>query len=330
MYTITQFSIAKLNNAEFVGYCVNLGNMIVRAEATQLGIETVLAADFESTKQKLIDQVYAATSSQYTIAMKTADAKRDKLVKKIFLLFQSICLEEQGSSVYTLRQKLETSILSKYSAAMTSMPQHEESAVIQGFIHDIQTEFDEDDIDDMGITSLLSNLEIANSDFITAYNDRSDERAAGDLGLTVKLRSQMQEIVTQIYFTVQFYANSALEANATKATACQDFIASVNVVLADVKKRWTQRTGNEPASSDTTDGTSNPDSPAGGNGTDTDTNNPAGGNSNPAGGNSNPDSGNDNPAGGNDNPAGGDSNPAGGSQPDGGPDPIVTDENAEF
>jgi len=310
MHQISSFSLSKLNNAEFVAYCVNLDQAITRQEAAQLGLETALTTQYSNIKQKLIDQVYASSASQHTIAMKTADAKRDKLVKKIFLLFQSICLEEQGSSAYQLRLKLETSIMNKYSAAMTAMPQHEESAVIQGFIHDVQTVFDEDDIDDMGITSLLSNLEIANNDFITAYNDRSDERAASDLGLTVKLRNQMQDIVAQIYVTVEFYANSTIEANATKATACQTFIASVNIILADVKKRYNQRTGGEDATN------------ADANATD------GGGNSNPAGGNDTPAGGNDTPS--SNNPASGNDNPASGTQPDGGPDPVVTDDNAEF
>ena len=261
MYFVNSFALSKLNNAEFVGYCVNLSNLIERAEASKLGLEAELVSQFTAVKQKLIDQVYSTAGSQFTAEMKAADIKRDKIYKRIQLKIQIICEAEEGSQMLQFKDRLEASILSKYNYAVMTMAQQAESAVLQGFIHDMRAFFTEDDLDDMGLATDLTNLESANQEFIAAYANRTDERAAGDTGLTVKLRTQMQEIIAQFCFTVQYLANSLLEANADKAAACQSFIASVNVILADAKKRWNQRTGGV----EVTDDQGDPNGDAGGN-----------------------------------------------------------------
>lgn len=242
MYQINNFSLSKLNNAEFVAYCVNLANLIERSEAAKLGLEPNLIDTYADVQKKLIDQVYTTSTSPYTLTMKAADTKRSKIYKRIQLKMQIICQAEDGSQLLQFKDDLESVILSKYTMAVTTLPQQEESAVLQGFIHDLRTEFSEDEIDDMDLTSDLSNLESANQEFIAAYANRNDERAQSDTGVTQKLRSQMIELVAQIYFGLQYMANSMLEANATKAVACQACIRSLNVILSDTKKRWRQRT----------------------------------------------------------------------------------------
>ena len=285
MFTINTFALSKLNNAEFVGYCVNLSNLVERAEASKLGLETELVSQFTAVKQKLIDQVYSTVGSQYTAEMKAADIKRDKIYKRIQLKIQIICEAEEGSQMLQFKDRLEASILSKYNYAVMSMAQQAESAVLQGFIHDMRAFFTEDDLDDMGLATDLTNLESANQEFIAAYANRTDERAASDIGLTVKLRTQMQEIIAQLCFTVQYLANSLVEANADKAAACQSFIASLNVVLADVKKRWNQRTSGVEVSDEQVDPNGDAGNGSAGGGSANGGNTSGNGGSNPGGNN---------------------------------------------
>ena len=247
MFTINSFSLAKLNNAEFVGYCVNLGNLIERAEATKLGLEAGLMSEFTDVKQKLIDQVYNAQGSAFTAEMNASETKRDMLTRQLFLHLQIIIYAEPGSMMLQFKPRIQSQILTKYSTRILSMAQQEESAVLQGLIHDMRTIFTEDDLDDMHVATLLTNLEAANQEFIAAYANRVDELASAETGLTLKLRNKMLEVIQQIYNTVQYLANSTLEANASKTTACQAFVGALNVVLADAKKRWNQRTSGEVA-----------------------------------------------------------------------------------
>lgn len=243
MFSINSFSLAKLNNAEFVGYFVNVNKVIDEAGAENLGLEASMTTHFSDLLQKLIDQVYTARGSEYTAAMQAADSKRDQVYKRIQLRLQMVQVAEEHSELLGCKDVVEKLILAKYGMGVTSMPQHEESAVLQGFCYDLRDKLDEDQLDVLGITSDLSRLEQANNAFINAYNSRSNERAAGDTGLTVKLRGEMTEVYQQIAFAVQFYANSGQADHATKATACQGYIQTINVMLADVKKRWMSRTG---------------------------------------------------------------------------------------
>lgn len=242
MHIISTFSIPKLNNAEFVAYFVNLNKMIEGVGSENLGIDSSILSEYASTLTRLIDQVYTTPGSQYTAQMKEFDSQRDQIFKRIRLRLQMVTVAENNSDLLACKDIVETTLLAKYGAGVVTMPQHEESAVLNGFIYDIKNKLDEDAIDALGIMSDITALEMANNGFINAYNKRSDERAAGDTGLTLKLRNKMNDLNTQINFTLQYLANSTLEANATKAAACQTFIASLNVVLADVKKRYNQRT----------------------------------------------------------------------------------------
>ena len=243
MFSINSFALSKLNNAEFVAFFVNLKQMIDKSGAEELGLDEAVMTEFEQVQQKLIDQVYNTPGSEWTAVMKAADDRRDQVFKRIRLRLLMVQVAEKNSGLLACKDVVETQLLAKYGANVVSMPQHEESAVLQGFIYDLNTKLSEDDIDNLGIGSDISTLEVANNEFITAYNSRSDERAAGDTGLTLKLRGRMAEICQQVFVTVLYFGNSGVEAHAAKAKVCQAFIGSLNVVLADVKKRWNQRTG---------------------------------------------------------------------------------------
>ena len=77
MFTINTFSISKLNNAEFTGFMINLQKAITTNDPTKLGLIEVLP-NFGTTLQKLIDQVYTTTGSEYTEEMQETDLKREQ------------------------------------------------------------------------------------------------------------------------------------------------------------------------------------------------------------------------------------------------------------
>ena len=140
-------------------------------------------------------------------------------------------------------------------------------------------------------------LEDANNEFIAAYAQRTAEKAEGNMGVTLRLRDEMYDIYLQMIYTVQYLANSTDEANAEKATACQAFIAHVNVLLSDAKKRLEQRLsggdaegegsnegGNSSSATDSTDSSDSGGSGSGSGDGHTDTTEPTdnGGSNNPS------------------------------------------------
>ena len=243
MFTINSFSISKLNNAEVTGFYINLQKAITTNDPTKLGLIEVLP-NFGTTLQKLIDQVYTTTGSEYTAAMLETDLKRDQTYKRIRLRLQMVEVAEDSAAIKAVKDVVKTHLLSKYTSKVPQLPYQEESAILQGFIFDLNDKLGDDGIAALGITEDLQALEDANNEFIAAYNSRATERAEGDTGLTLKLRQEMYALYQQVCFITQYLANSTETANAEKATACQTFIGVLNVLLADAKKRYNQRINN--------------------------------------------------------------------------------------
>ena len=243
MFTINTFSISKLNNAEYTGLMINVQKAITTNDPTKLGLVEVLP-NFGTTLQKLIDQVYTTSGSEYTAAMLETDLKRDQTYKRIRLRLQMVEVAEDSAAIKAVKDVVKTHLLAKYTSKVPQLPYQEESAILQGFIFDLNDKLGDDGIAALGITDDLQALEDANNEFIAAYNSRATERAAGDTGLTLKLRQEMYALYQQVCFITQYLANSTETANAEKATACQAFIAVLNVLLADAKKRYNQRISN--------------------------------------------------------------------------------------
>ena len=243
MFTINTFSISKLNNAEYTGFMINVQKAITTNDPTKLGLIEVLP-NFGTTLQKLIDQVYTTTGSEYTAAMLETDLKRDQTYKRIRLRLQMVEVAEDSAAIKAVKDVVKTHLLAKYTSKVPQLPYQEESAILQGFIFDLNDKLGDDGIAALGITEDLQALEDANNEFIAAYNSRATERAEGDTGLTLKLRQEMYALYQQVCFITQYLANSTETANAEKATACQAFIAVLNVLLADAKKRYNQRINN--------------------------------------------------------------------------------------
>ena len=243
MFTINSFSISKLNNAEVTGFYINLQKAITTNDPTKLGLIEVLP-NFGTTLQKLIDQVYTTTGSEYTAAMLETDLKRDQTYKRIRLRLQMVEVAEDSAAIKAVKDVVKTHLLAKYTSKVPQLPYQEESAILQGFIFDLNDKLGDDGIAALGITEDLQALEDANNEFIAAYNSRATERAEGDTGLTLKLRQEMYALYQQVCFVTQYLANSTETANAEKAAACQTFIGVLNVLLADAKKRYNQRINN--------------------------------------------------------------------------------------
>ena len=254
MFTINTFSIPRLNNAEFTGFMINLQKAITTSDSTKLGLASVLPS-FGSTLQKLIDQVYNSNGSEFTAIMQEQDDRRIQIFRRIRLRLQVVLYAETNPQLIALQTTVQTHLLNKYATKISQMAYHAKTAVIQGFLYDLNDKLGDDGISALGISDDVLALEEANNAFITAYNSRSAERASGDTGVTVKLRQEMFALYQQICFTTQYLANTIDETLADKAKACQDFIAVLNVILVDAKKRYLQRLANGTDEDDLEEGT---------------------------------------------------------------------------
>ena len=241
MFSInSNFSITRLNNAEITAFFMNVQKAITTSDPTKLGVTSILPA-YGGKLQELIDRVYVSQGSEFTAAMKAADDRRCLIFRRIRLRLQMVEVAEQNEALLAIQDVVRTHLLSKYVATVTSKAYQERTSILQGFILDLNEKLGDSGIATLGLAEDITALEDANNEFIAAYAQRTAEKAEGNMGVTLRLRDEMYDIYLQMIYTVQYLANSTDEANAEKATACQAFIAHVNVLLSDAKKRLEQR-----------------------------------------------------------------------------------------
>ena len=241
MFSInSNFSISRLNNAEITAFFINVQKAITTNDPSKLGVIGILPA-FGSKLQELIDRVYVSQGSEFTAAMKAADDRRCLIFRRIRLRLQMVEVAEQNEALLAIQDVVRTHLLSKYVATVTSKAYQERTSILQGFILDLNEKLGDSGIATLGLAEDITALEDANNEFIAAYAQRTAEKAEGNMGVTLRLRDEMYDIYLQMIYTVQYLANSTDEANAEKVTACQAFIAHVNVLLSDAKKRLEQR-----------------------------------------------------------------------------------------
>ena len=244
MFSInSNFSISRLNNAEITAFYINVQKAITTNDPSKLGVIGILPA-FGSKLQELIDRVYVSQGSEFTAAMKATDDRRCLIFRRIRLRLQMVEVAEQNEALLAIQDVVRTHLLSKYVATVTSKAYQERTSILQGFILDLNEKLGDTGIATLGLAEDITALEDANNEFIAAYAQRTAEKAEGNMGVTLRLRDEMYDIYLQMIYTVQYLANSTDEANAEKATACQAFIAHVNVLLSDAKKRLEQRLSN--------------------------------------------------------------------------------------
>lgn len=236
----TNFSISRLNNPEVTAFYINVQKAITSSDASKLGVTGILPA-YGAKLQELIDRVYVSQGSEFTAAMKASDDRRCLIFRRIRLRLQMVEVAEQNAALLAIQDVVRTHLLTKYVANVTSKAYQERTSILQGFILDLNEKLGDSGIETLGLVDDIMALEEANNAFITAYAQRTAEKAEGNMGVTVRLREEMYDIYLQVICIVQYLANSTDEANAEKATACQTFIAHVNVLLSDAKKRLDQR-----------------------------------------------------------------------------------------
>ena len=256
----SNFSISRLNNPEITAFYINVQKAVNTATPERLGLSELLPV-FSTKLQELIDRVYVSQGSEFTAAMKAADDRRCLIFRRIRLRLQMVEVAEQNAALLACQEVVRTHLLSKYVANVTSRAYQERTSILKGFVLDLNEKLDEDAIEALGLANDIAALESANNEFIAAYAQRTAEKAEGNLGVTQRLRDEMFDIYLQLTCIVQYLANSTDTANAEKATACQGFIAHVNVLLSDAKKRLEQRLSNgddsEGAGTDVNEGGSN-------------------------------------------------------------------------
>jgi len=242
MEKISSLSFSQLKNAEHVSFFSNVAVAIEKVGVAAVGLTTDKMQAYKALVDNEQDIVNHSTASIYTPEMKAADEERDRLFRLIRLKLQAVTLADKDSDVVQYATVVDKYLLAKYGIDIVNMPYQEESALIAGFIMDVKARFNEDEMDAMGITSTLENLEAANNSFASQYNQRITEKSGSTTEATKRIRKETEEAFNIIGLHLEFKANT--ESATEIGKACTSLIAVVNEIIKDVKRVISVRKGN--------------------------------------------------------------------------------------
>ncbi len=240
MQKINSLSFQQLKNAEHVSFFTNVGVAINKLTATAVGLTEAQMKQYTDAVNLEQDIVNHSTGSIYTPEMKALDDERDRLYRLIRLKLQAVTLASPSDDVAQYATTVDKYILTKYGLDVCGAPYQEESALIRGFILDIQNMIPEEGIAAMGIASELAALTTANEGFADQYNERVTEKSGSTTEYTKKLRGETEELYNLIALHVEFKANTD---TTSEGESCVTLLAVINELIKDAHYRLNQRLG---------------------------------------------------------------------------------------
>lgn len=248
MKEISNLTFPQLKNAEHVSFHSNVRIAIDKIGVSSLRIPEPLFATYGTCIDTEQDIVNRAQSSIYTQEMKDMDDERDRLFRLIHLKMEECSFATPGSDTAKLASTIERYFLAKYGKDVCTLPYQEETAVISGFILDVNNFLGEEGIETLGIERVLASLEAANHKFADMYNERVTEKSGTDAELTKKLRGETEEQYHLLCSHIVCMAN--IDSTAV-GQSCASLLAIINQIIADARFRLNVRLGK---SDDNTDG----------------------------------------------------------------------------
>ena len=240
MQKINSLSFQQLKNAEHVSFFTNVGVAISKLTPTALGLTEAQIMNYNAAVALEQDIVNHSTGSVYTPEMKALDDERDRLYRLIRLKLQAVTLASPTDDVAKYAVTVDKYILTKYGLEVCGAPYQEESALIRGFILDVQNMIPEEGIEAMGIYDQLEALKAANEGFADQYNERVTEKSGSTTEYTKKLRADTEALYELIALHVEFKANMDTTA---VGISCGSLLAVINELIKDAQLRLNQRLG---------------------------------------------------------------------------------------
>ena len=241
MQKINSLSFAQMKNAEHVSFFTNVQVAIDKVGAAKAGLTEAQINAYKAAVLVEQDIVNHSTASIYTPEMKALDEERDRLFRIIRLKLQAVTLASPDDEVAQYAITVDKYILAKYGLEVCGAPYQEESALIRGFILDMNTRFPAEALEAMGVANELTALNTANESFADQYNERVTEKSGSTTETTRKARAATEELYHIIGLVLEFKANT--DAASEVGQACDGLVAVINELIKDARLRLNIRLG---------------------------------------------------------------------------------------
>lgn len=237
MTTITNFSLARMNNAYYVSFHQEIEKIITSAGETALGIQAADLTQYRDNLALLQDAVLRTLGSDKTAQLLSLDEQRDSYFRYVRnalgnLKFSS---DPEQKALYEIAN---AKILKLYPASIANESNQEESAHISGFIVDVHKYF-EPHLTKLGIKDMLNTLETVNDAFQVTFVERAEELSKIESGVTDQCRLEVDEAYNKMMLAINYYASRS---DAADEPTMQIFInasstiATINEVISSFQQ----------------------------------------------------------------------------------------------
>ena len=211
------------------------------AEPEAIGLEQTVYAAFAQAISEEQDIVNKASGSVYTQEMQIADAERCNVYRRIMRKL-TVCEFEAADSVQHMAWPvIERNLVVPYGLSVVQLPLQEKSAVITGFIMDARNQLTSEQLQKVGITSDLGQLESANTKFVSMFQERISEKSSQVAGYNSICRANTDAAWKHVYTLLNALANSTDESKKSQTACAVDVVNKINTLTEETRQRLTYR-----------------------------------------------------------------------------------------
>ena len=197
---INQIRLSRLDNGRHFEYHNHVYDLLHAADATKIGVPaekiTAYKADLD-VEEEINRETQASLNTQ---RMMKKDEERDDLLSFIFNTIRTNRLSPDHAMA-TAADELNVVAKPYYSIQKVGLDQ--ESAFINGLLHDLRKTENAPHVTTLNLTSSLQKLETANAEFRQIYDARSATRADNKLPQAKVARAKTDAMYEQIVFILK-------------------------------------------------------------------------------------------------------------------------------
>ncbi len=179
--------------------------------ASFLEKEDLDALKLTNVSKEFTDALHALESA-LTQARKTGITERlletDNLRDNIFTGFKTVLkgMTYFPDELVSQEAVAVTNVIQKYGKGIKELPQREETAVLTNLIQDLKSDEHKTQVEIVGLTNWVMELEKANNTFEQLYTERTEKESEFIVGLSRTERDNMQQMFEQLCRAIDAYA----------------------------------------------------------------------------------------------------------------------------
>ena len=256
--TITPSNCARFDNALHAQFHNQTYAIIAAEELSRLHVDETLLAEWRSFIDTEIDINNEARANADTAKAVEKDAERDNLLSYLFGTIRNEAL-----SPVPARQAAagELAIVADKYNGLQGKAFDEETLLITGLLTDLRKEPLAAHAATLGLTEVITALEVANTEYQALRTARTESRAAGKLPAAKEIRPQTDARYNRVCQLVE--ASYLLSTVEEDRAAIATLVDRLNQYISETKTTWKQmeaqrKTAKEKAAA-TEDATGNPE-----------------------------------------------------------------------